>query len=77
MSEQYTLFLARKHRGEDDGDRRCIVVEPVSPSLKGKKTELMLAIYGPDESATEFLKRKQFEELVANARRIMGWEGPQ
>jgi hypothetical protein len=75
MSEQYTVFLERKHRGESDDERRCLTVEAyVDSQRKRAKPELMLAIHGPDENATEFLNRKQFEELVTNARRIMGWD---
>jgi hypothetical protein len=71
--EQYAVFLERRHRGEEDDERRCLTVECYRVSFSRKKPKLTLAIHGSDQEATEFLNRKQFEELVANARRIMGW----
>jgi hypothetical protein len=76
MSKQHAVFLERRHKGERDDERRCVTVEP-APRQRGSRSrpELMLQILGADQSASEFLKREQFEELVANARRVMGWEG--
>lgn len=76
MTEQYAVFL---DRAKDENDPRCCVtVERVNP-LRGAehvKPQLMLAIHGPDQDASEFLNQKQFEDLVSNARRVMGWSRP-
>jgi hypothetical protein len=78
MPEQYAVFLERKHRGEDDTERRCVTVEPNYKPKRGpgsrSKPELVLQILSADQSAMEFLNREQFEELVTNARRLMGWD---
>ncbi|SHG88219.1 hypothetical protein [Bradyrhizobium erythrophlei] len=75
MSEQYAVFLERRHRGEEESDRRRVTVGPL-PRRHGRKSrpELVLEIGSADQSATEFLSREQFEDLVANARRVMGWD---
>lgn len=75
MSEQYAVFLERRRRGEEDDERRCVTVEPL-PRRRGTRAKPMLTIQilGSDQSAMEFLTREKFEELVTNARRVMGWE---
>lgn len=74
MSVQYAVFLDRKKDGNEP--RCCVTVEKFGRTWPAKSAQLMLAIHGPDQDATEFLNRKQFEELVVNARAVMGWEKP-
>lgn len=54
---------------EDEDYYRCIEIS----STTGSPYTLRLQILASDREATEFLTREQFEELVTNARRIMGW----
>jgi hypothetical protein len=70
MSEQFVVLLEPADTPEDEqeDDQRCVTVEP------NGRDELCLQILGPDQSATEFLNRAQFEQLVNLARRAMGWE---
>jgi hypothetical protein len=73
LSEQYAVFTDSE---EDENEPRCCVSVEELPAMRGhpeEEPQLTLAIHGPDQDATEFLTRPQFEELVSNARRIMGW----
>jgi hypothetical protein len=74
MSEQYAVFLERRHRGEGEDDRRRVTVQRLARVRGGDRPELVLQILGADQDATEFLSREQFEDLVTNARRVMGWD---
>lgn len=71
-AKQAVAYLERR-RGED---ARCLVGDRYEPRRdigeKGRP-QLSLSIYGPDQSATEFLSRKKWEEFVRDVNAIMGW----
>lgn len=73
MSAKEYAVIIEKLDDDDDYDR-CIVLDQLEPGqLEFAESTLSLMVLGPDQEATEYLDRKQFEELVTNARRIMGW----
>lgn len=54
---------------DDDGDQRsCLVGAP------NGENELMISIHGPDQDASEFLTREQWEKFVRDVAEVMGWK---
>jgi len=69
MTEAVVFLDEEDHDVEDGDDRRCLV------GHSNGNDELSLSIYGPDQSATEFLNRTQWDRFVLEVNRVMGW-GP-
>jgi hypothetical protein len=61
------VFLDDETDSDDGYQRQCVAAVP------NGHNELVLSIYGPDQSATEFLTREQWQIFVRDVNNLMGW----